>query len=145
MPRVLIADDHPVIRRGILGILQTSPEWELCGQADNGRDAIRLTGELRPEVVILDVSMPGMNGMEAARVICEKFPTTKVVLLTLHSSIELIRSAFRAGVRGYVLKADAEQELLRALAIVIGDGTYVSPRIDDGLVKKVLQETRESA
>jgi DNA-binding NarL/FixJ family response regulator len=145
MPRVLIADDHPVVRRGILGILQSSPEWELCGQADNGRDAVRLTGELKPDVAILDVSMPGLNGVEAARIICEQFPATKVMLLTLHSSIELIRSAFRAGVRGYVLKSDAEQELLRALAIVIADGTYVSPKIDDGLVKEVMRETQKSA
>ena len=91
MPRVLIADDHPVVRRGILGILQSSPEWELCGQADNGRDAVRLTGELKPDVAILDVSMPGLNGVEAARIICEQFPATKVMLLTLHSSIDGVK------------------------------------------------------
>lgn len=136
MPRVLIVDDHAVIRRGVQGILRTYPEWDLCGEADNGQDAIRLAGELAPEVVIMDVSMPGMNGLEATRIIHEVLPETKVLLLTLHSSSEFVRSAFRAGARGYVLKSDAENELVRALNVVIGEGTYVSPAIDARAVKE---------
>ncbi len=84
--------------------LSTYPEWDLCGEADNGQDAIRLAGELVPEVIIMDVSMPGMNGLEATRIIHDVLPETKVLLLTLHSSSEFVRSAFRAGARGYVLK-----------------------------------------
>jgi DNA-binding NarL/FixJ family response regulator len=136
MPRVLIVDDHAVIRRGVQGILSTYPEWDLCGEADNARDAIRLAGELAPEVVIMDVSMPGMNGLEATRIIHDVLPETKVLLLTLHSSSEFVRSAFRAGARGYVLKSDAENELVRALNVVIGEGTYVSPAIDTRAVKE---------
>ena len=136
MPRVLIVDDHAVIRRGFQGILSTYPEWDLCGEADNGQDAIRLAGELAPEVVIMDVSMPGMNGLEATRIIHDLLPETKVLLLTLHSSSEFVRSAFRAGARGYVLKSDAENELVRALNVVIGEGTYVSPAIDARAVKE---------
>ena len=136
MPRVLIVDDHAVIRRGVQGILSTYPEWDLCGEADNGQDAIRLAGELAPEVVIMDVSMPGMNGLEATRIIHDVLPETKVLLLTLHSSSEFVRSAFRAGARGYVLKSDAENELVRALNVVIGEGTYVSPAIDVRAVKE---------
>jgi DNA-binding NarL/FixJ family response regulator len=136
MPRVLIVDDHVVIRRGVQGILSTYPEWDLCGEADNGQDAIRLAGELAPEVVIMDVSMPGMNGLEATRIIHDVLPETKVLLLTLHSSSEFVRSAFRAGARGYVLKSDAENELVRALTVVIGEGTYVSPAIDARAVKE---------
>jgi len=136
MPRVLIVDDHVVIRRGVQGILSTYPEWDLCGEADNGQDAIRLAGELAPEVVIMDVSMPGMNGLEATRIIHDVLPETKVLLLTLHSSSEFVRSAFRAGARGYVLKSDAENELVRALNVVIGEGTYVSPAIDARAVKE---------
>ena len=136
MPRVLIVDDHAVIRRGVQGILSTYPEWDLCGEADNGQDAIRLAGELVPEVVIMDVSMPGMNGLEATRIIHDVLPETKVLLLTLHSSSEFVRSAFRAGARGYVLKSDAENELVRALNVVIGEGTYVSPAIDARAVKE---------
>ena len=136
MPRVLVVDDHAVIRRGVQGILSTYPEWDLCGEADNGQDAIRLAGELAPEVVIMDVSMPGMNGLEATRIIHEVLPETKVLLLTLHSSSEFVRSAFRAGARGYVLKSDAENELVRALNVVIGEGTYVSPTIDARTAKE---------
>jgi len=136
MPRVLIVDDHAVIRRGVQGILSTYPEWDLCGEADNGQDAIRLAGELAPEVIIMDVSMPGMNGLEATRIIHDVLPETKVLLLTLHSSSEFVRSAFRAGARGYVLKSDAENELVRALNVVIGEGTYVSPAIDARALKE---------
>jgi DNA-binding NarL/FixJ family response regulator len=136
MPRVLVVDDHAVIRRGVQGILSTYPEWDLCGEADNGQDAIRLAGELAPEVVIMDISMPGMNGLEATRIIHDVLPETKVLLLTLHSSSEFVRSAFRAGARGYVLKSDAENELVRALNVVIGEGTYVSPAIDARAAKE---------
>jgi LuxR family maltose regulon positive regulatory protein len=136
MPRVLIVDDHAVIRRGVQGILSTYPEWDLCGEADNGQDAIRLAGELAPEVVIMDVSMPGMNGLEATRIMHDVLPETKVLLLTLHSSSEFVRSAFRAGARGYVLKSDAENELVRALNVVIGEDTYVSPAIDARTAKE---------
>ncbi len=136
MPRVLIVDDQAVIRRGVQGILSTYSEWDLCGEADNGQDAIRLAGELAPEVVIMDVSMPGMNGLEATRIMHDVLPETKVLLLTLHSSSEFVRSAFRAGARGYVLKSDAENELVRALNVVIGEGTYVSPAIDARTAKE---------
>lgn len=136
--RVLIVDDHVVIRRGVQGILNAYPEWELCGEAKNGEEGVRLAGELRPEVVIMDVSMPGLNGLQATRIIHDVMPETKVLLLTLHSSGEFVRSAFNAGARGYVLKSDAENELLRALNIVVGEGTYVSPAIDDRAAKEAL-------
>jgi len=140
MPRVLIVDDHAIIRRGVQGILRGHPEWELCGEAENGQEAVRLAAELRPEVIIMDVSMPGMNGVEATRAIKKQIPEAKVLLLTLHVSVDLVRSAFKAGARGYVLKSDAEQDLMRALLIVMGEGTYVSPRIDPELVRTVLKE-----
>ena len=140
MPRVLIVDDHAIIRRGVQGILRSHPEWELCGEAENGQEAVRLAEELKPEVIIMDVSMPGMNGVEATRVIKKQLPSAKVLLLTLHVSVDLVRSAFKAGARGYVLKSDAEQDLMRALLVIMGEGTYVSPRIDPELVKSVLME-----
>jgi two-component system, NarL family, nitrate/nitrite response regulator NarL len=140
MPRVLIVDDHPAIRRGVQGILHSFPEWELCGEADNGQEAIRLAEALKPEIIIMDVSMPVLNGLEATRIIRGSLPNTKVLLLTLHSSSELVRSAFRAGARGYVLKSDAEQELIRALNIVLGDGTYVSPGIDGNVAQRAIKE-----
>ena len=140
MPRVLIVDDHAFIRRGVQTILHPFPEWELCGEADNGNDAIRMAEELKPEVIIMDLSMPGLNGIEATRAIRKTQPGVKIVLLTLHESAELVRSAFRAGARGYLLKTDAEQELVKALTVVTGQGTYISPRIDSAVVKSVISE-----
>jgi DNA-binding NarL/FixJ family response regulator len=144
MPRLLIVDDHAIIRRGIQTILHPFPEWELCGETDNGNDAIRMAGELRPEVIIMDVSMPGLNGIEATRAIRKAQPGVKIVLLTLHESADLVRSAFRAGARGYLLKTDAEQELVRALTVVIGEGAYISPKIDSEVIKSVIGELSES-
>jgi DNA-binding NarL/FixJ family response regulator len=143
MPRVLIVDDHAFIRRGVQTILHPFPEWEFCGEADNGRDAIRMAGELKPEIIIMDVSMPGLNGIEATRAIRKTQPAVKIVLLTLHESADLVRNAFRAGARGYLLKTDAEQELVRALIAVIGDGTYISPKIDSETAKSVIDEVSD--
>jgi DNA-binding NarL/FixJ family response regulator len=140
MPRVLIVDDHAFIRRGVQTILHPFPEWELCGEADSGNDAIRMAEELKPEVIIMDLSMPGLNGIEATRAIRKTQPGVKIVLLTLHESADLVRSAFRAGASGYLLKTDAEQELVKALIRVTGQGTYISPRIDSAVVKSVISE-----
>ena len=145
MSRVLVVDDHAVIRRGVQGILRSYPEWELCGEAENGQEAVRLAETLKPEIIIMDVSMPGLNGLEATRIIRNILPNTKILLLTLHSSTELVRSAFRAGARGYVLKSDAEHELVRALNVLAGDGTYVSPGIDQHLAKRAILEESHPA
>jgi len=140
MAKVLIVDDHAAIRRGVQAILHPFPEWEFCGEADNGNDAIRLADALKPDVIIMDVSMPGLNGIEATRVICRTQPEVKIVLLTLHDSAELVRSAFRAGARGYLLKTDAEQELVRALVAIVGQGAYFSQKIDNQVVEGVIKE-----
>lgn len=140
MPRVLIVDDHAFIRRGVQTILHPFPEWEFCGEAENGKEAIRMADQLKPEVIIMDISMPGLNGIEATRAIRKAQPDMKIVLLTLHDSSELLRIAFRAGARGYLLKTDAEQELVKALTVVLGEGSYISPKIDNDAVKSVINE-----
>ncbi len=144
MARVLIVDDHAFIRRGVQTILHPFPEWEVCGEADNGNDAMRMVDELKPEVIIMDVSMPGLNGIEATRAIRKTHPDVKIVFLTLHESADLVRNAFRAGARGYLLKTDAEQELVRALTVVLGGGAYISPKIDSEVVKGVIEEMSKS-
>jgi DNA-binding NarL/FixJ family response regulator len=144
MPRVLVVDDHAFIRRGVTSILKAFPEWELCGEAENGQEAVRMADELKPEVIVMDVSMPILNGIEATKIISKAHPEIKIVLLTLHDSAELLRSGFRAGARGYLLKSDAEQELLKALRVVVGHGSYVSPRIDGQVVKSVISEMSET-
>lgn len=142
MPRVLIVDDHAFIRRGVQSILQSFPEWELCGEAANGNDAIQFADELKPDVILMDVTMPGLNGVEATRIIRNTHPGMKIVLLTLHESSEILRNGFRAGASGYLLKADAEQELMKALRIVVANGSYISPRIDEDTVARVINELR---
>jgi DNA-binding NarL/FixJ family response regulator len=142
MPRVLIVDDHAFIRRGVQSILQSFPEWVMCGEAGDGTDAVRLAEELNPDVVLMDVTMPGMNGIDATRIIRKAHPQMKIVLLTLHESSEILRNGFRAGANGYLLKADAEQELIKALRVVVGEGSYISPKIDQGVVAGVINEIR---
>jgi len=126
----------------VQSILHAFPEWELCGEADNGADAVRLSEALKPEVIIMDISMPGLNGIEATRTIHKNHPETKVILLTLHDNNELVRSAFRAGARGYLLKVDAEKELVQALREIVREGAYISPKIDPEVISSVLSEMR---
>ncbi|HTP68353.1 MAG TPA: response regulator transcription factor [Dongiaceae bacterium] len=140
MPTVLVVDDHSFIRRGVRSILEPFPEWQLCGEAENGQEAIRKAAELRPSIIIMDVSMPVLDGIAATQAIKRSLPETHVVLLTLHNSRELLSRAFQAGARGYVLKADVDGELLKALRVVVGDGSYISPKIDESSAKSVVRE-----
>lgn len=140
MPTVLVVDDHAFIRRGVRSILEPFPEWELCGEAENGRQAIEKVSQLHPAVVVMDVSMPVLDGITAAELIKRAHPEIHIVLLTLHNSQELLRRGFQAGVRGYVLKSDADNELLKALRVVIAEGSYISPKIDSQSVELILRD-----
>ena len=140
MPKILVVDDHAFIRRGVRSILEPFPEWELCGEAENGQQAIEKAAKLRPAVVVMDVSMPVVDGITAAEVIKRAYPEIHVILLTLHNSQELLRRGFQAGARGYVLKSDADDELLKALRVVIADGSYISPKIDVDSVELILRD-----
>jgi len=140
MNRVLVVDDHTVIRRGIQSILRSWPEWEISGEASSGEEAIELTKALQPDIVLMDISMPGMGGLEATKLIRKICPQAKILLLTLHDSPEWAETALRAGARGYVLKSDSERELLKALTVVAGNGVYASPSLDANRVKKIIGE-----
>jgi len=140
MPTVLVVDDHAFIRRGVRSILEPFPEWELCGEAENGQEAIQKAAELRPTIVIMDVSMPILDGIAATVAIKKSHPQTHVILLTLHNSRELLSRAFQAGARGYVLKSDVDAELLKALRVVTGDGSYISPKIDENSARSIVRE-----
>ena len=117
--RILIADDHEIVRRGLISLLQTQPDWEIAGEAVTGREAIDLARQLTPEIAILDIGMPELNGLEAARQIRKESPNTEVLILTMHESEQLIREVLGAGARGYVLKSDAGRDLLPAMQAIM--------------------------
>src|SRR6266404_5731250 len=112
--RILVADDHEVVRRGLRTLLQTRPGWEVCGEAATGREAVEKTEKLKPDIVILDVAMPELNGLEAARLIRKARPEVQILVLTIYESEDLVRELLKAGVRGYVLKTDAGSDIIAA-------------------------------
>jgi DNA-binding NarL/FixJ family response regulator len=116
--RILIADDHEVVRRGVRSLLEEHDGWEVCGEAGDGRDAVTMAAEFQPDVVVLDIGMPNMNGLEAARQILHGAPATMVLVLTMDESEQSTREALRAGVRGILLKSDAARDLVLAIEAV---------------------------
>ncbi len=101
MNRVLVVDDHAVLRRGIQSIVRAWPGWEIAGETGSGEEAVRLSSSLKPDIILMDISMPGIGGLEATKIICKQQPEAKILLLTLHDSIEWVRIAFQAGARGF--------------------------------------------
>jgi two-component system response regulator NreC len=124
--RILLADDHAVVRHGLRASLRSLPGVEICGEAATGREAIDLAKATRPDLVILDLSMPEVNGVEAARAIRTASPRTEVLVLTLHVSEEIARVALRSGIRGYVTKSDPHSELIAAVQSVREQKPYVT-------------------
>lgn len=141
--RILIADDHQVVRRGLRSVLESQPGWEICGEASNGRDAVRKAKQLRPDVAVLDISMPELNGLEAARQIRKVSPRTELLVLTMHASDELAEEVLAAGVRGYLLKSDADHDLIRAVEAVRHHKAFFTPRVSqlvlDGYLRPAAQ------
>jgi len=113
--RILIVDDHAVVRRGVRALLESQPGWEVAGEAVTGREAVNLAKRLDPDIVVMDLSLPELNGLDAARQILKDSPRTEVLVLTMHHSEELVRNVLQAGARGYVLKSDADESLIAAV------------------------------
>jgi DNA-binding NarL/FixJ family response regulator len=113
--RLVVVDDHGVVRRGVRALLESHPGWQVVAEGGNGREAVELVRRLHPDVIILDLSMPDMNGLEATRQIVEASPQTEVLVLTMHHSEQLAREVLQAGARGYLLKSDADQNLIAAV------------------------------
>jgi DNA-binding NarL/FixJ family response regulator len=129
--KILIADDHDLIRRGVRDLLATRSEWQVVGEACNGTDAVRKAVSLRPDVAILDFSMPELNGPEAAAQIAEKVPEAGVVVLTMHDSEQVMREVLQAGARGLVLKSDADRDLLEAVEAVARKRHFFTTRLSE--------------
>jgi DNA-binding NarL/FixJ family response regulator len=133
--RVLIADDHRIVREGLRGLIEKDADLEVVAEAEGGREAVRLAGELAPDVVIMDVSMPDLNGMEATRQIAKTVPAAKVIALSMHSDRRFIAGMFSAGACGYLLKDCAFDELVRAVRAVAAGGAYLSPAVAGTVLK----------
>jgi DNA-binding NarL/FixJ family response regulator len=132
--RILIADDHDIIRVGLKQLLASRPGWEICGEAKNGRDAIALAEELKPAIVILDISMPDLNGIEAARRIHKLLPQTGILILSLHFSDQLVRDIVEAGARAYIMKSDTDRDLVNAVEALAHHRTFFTPRAAEMLL-----------
>ncbi|MGZ6144346.1 MAG: response regulator, partial [Myxococcales bacterium] len=129
--RVLIADDHEVVRKGLRALLESEPGLEVVGEAGNGREAVERAVAMKPDVVVLDIGMPELNGLEATRRIVKAAPRTEVLILTVYESEEVIREVLRAGARGYVLKSDAGRLLLTALEAVSAHKPFFTSRVSE--------------
>jgi DNA-binding NarL/FixJ family response regulator len=129
--RILIADDHEVVRRGLATLLQTHEGWEICGEARDGREAVEMAKQLKPDVVILDVGMPNLNGLAATRQLAQQNPDQKIIVLTITDSDQVIREALDAGARGFVLKSDAARDLVSAVEALQRDRMFFTPRVND--------------
>jgi DNA-binding NarL/FixJ family response regulator len=124
---ILLADDHEVVRQGLRSILKVRPGWEICGEAENGRQAVDLTTQLNPDIVILDITMPVMSGLEAVQKLNALHPTTRVLIFTMHESKSLVNAVRKAGARGCVLKSRAARDLIRAIETILEGGTFWGP------------------
>src|SRR6266481_10164496 len=127
--RVLIADDHEVVRHGIRVMAQSCPNLEICGEASDGRQAVQLAAQLRPDIVIIDIGMPQLNGLDATRQIVHDNPKVKVLVLTMHESEQIVRDVLAAGARGYLLKTDAGRDLISALEALASRKTFFTSKV----------------
>jgi DNA-binding NarL/FixJ family response regulator len=137
--RILIADDHEVVRRGIRALLETRADWEVVGEAVSGREAVEEGKRLDPDLVIMDISMPEMNGLEATRQLRKAVPDTKVLILSVHDSEQLVREILEAGARGYVLKSDAGRDLVTAVEAVCQNKPFFTAKISEIVLEGFLK------
>lgn len=126
--RILVADDHEIVRQGIRALLLVHPGWEVCGEAADGREAVRKAAELKPDIAIMDIGMPNLNGLSAARQILLHNPKTKVLILTMHSSEQVLREVLDIGAQGYLLKSDAGRDLMTAIEALQRNRTFFSSK-----------------
>jgi DNA-binding NarL/FixJ family response regulator len=131
--RVLVADDHSVVRAGLRTLIESRHGWQVCGEAANGREAVELAAKLKPDIAVLDVGMPVLNGVEATRQVRKISPETEVLILTMHDSEQMVQQLVEAGCRGYILKDDADRTLLAALDALRRHKPYFSSRIAAGM------------
>ena len=141
--RILLADDHGVVRKGLRFLLTQDPEIEIAGEAEDGREAVRLAAELQPNIVIMDIAMPQLNGLDAAQQITKANPRAAVIMLSMYSDEEFLIRALSAGAKGYLLKDSAEADVLRAVHAVAQGRTYFTPSIAHTLLEDYMRRLQQ--
>jgi len=127
--RVVIVDDHLIVRQGLKQILELEPDIAVVGEAENGLDCLKVIEGARPDLVFMDLRMPGVSGIEATRLVCEKFPETRVIVLTIYEDDAYVKEAIRAGAKAYVLKKAKREELVRVVRDVFQDRAFLDPSV----------------
>ena len=145
--RIVIVDDHAVVRRGVRALLESQPGWEVIAEATTGREAVELVRRLRPDVIVMDLSLPQLNGLEATRQIAKESPATEVLVLTMHHSEQLARDVLQAGARGYVMKSDADQSLIAAVESLRQHKPFLTSKVTEFVLDDYIRrgELREDA
>ncbi len=141
--RVILAEDHTIVRQGLRSLLEQSDDIEVIAEAEDGREAVNKTEQLKPDIVLMDISMPILNGIEATRQIKKKFPDIKVLILTMHTTEEYISQILHAGASGYLVKKSAHHELLSAIKAIQKGNSYLSPLVSKKVVDQYLQKTQD--
>ena len=141
--RVLLIEDHTMVRQGLRRLLEMSDDIEIVGEVGDGRAALAAVQRERPAVAIIDISLPGLNGIEVTRQLTKLAPSTKVLILSMHADEPYIRQSLQAGARGYLLKDADEQDLIKAVAALSGDGSYFSPAVSKLVLDGYLKDRRE--
>lgn len=136
--RIMVADDHAVVRCGLRALLEAQPNWVVCAEAADGRDVVKHAAELKPDVIIMDIAMPNLNGLEATRQLLKIDPGARVLILTLHDSEQVIRAVLSAGARGFLLKSDAARDVVSAVDALRQEKTYFTSKVSSMVLKGYL-------
>jgi len=136
--QILIADDHELVRKGLRTVVEAQPGWAVCGEAVNGRQAVELALQSKPDVIVLDITMPELNGLEATRQIRKACPATEVLILTMHESAQLVGEVLAAGAHGYILKADTSRLLVSAITSLARHAPFFTGKVSDVVLKGYL-------
>jgi DNA-binding NarL/FixJ family response regulator len=140
--RILVADDHDIVRQGIKAVLQSRADWEVCGEARDGRQAVALANELKPDIVVMDISMPNLNGLEATREILETNADQKILVMTIMETEAIVRAVLECGARGFLLKSDAVRDLVTAIEALQRKTTFFTPRVAQMILRGFLNPTQ---
>jgi DNA-binding NarL/FixJ family response regulator len=141
--RIVVVDDHAVVRRGVRALLESQPGWEISAEATTGRQAVEVAKRLQPDVVVMDLSLPELNGLDATRQILKESPRTEVLVLTMHHSEELARNVLQAGARGYILKSDADESLIAAVDTLRQHKPFLTSKVTEFVLDDYLRRSEE--